>query len=130
MVFDRTRPALVAALLDLAISGDLPDRLSLHGLYRMNQGPLPEPLAAKLLASESWRSHLGRLAAPEADKKTPNTVNETALLIPDALLGAFLASIAPLSPHLTHPARLFAEFCTSLTETAPVAPLTQSPSGS
>jgi hypothetical protein len=50
-------------------------------------------------------------------------VKEAALLIPNSLLGAFLAAIYPLSPHLTLPARLFAEFCQSLAETEPVAPL-------
>ena len=125
---DHARPALIEALVDLATSGAFPDAQTLHTYYRVNRGPLPEPLAAKLLASESWSAHISRLAAPEADSKTPNAVKETALLIPDSLLAAFRASIAPISPHLTLPARLFAEFCDSLAKTTPVAPLTQSPS--
>jgi hypothetical protein len=129
VVLDHTRPALVEALVDSVISGAFPDGQTLHALYRMNRGPLSEGLASKVLALESWRSHVGHLTAPEADKNTPNAVNETALLIPDTLLDTFLASIAPLSPHLTHPARLFAEFCKSLAETTPVAPLPPSPSG-
>ena len=119
----EARPAIIEALVDLAIAGAFPDAQTLHAYYRIIRGPLPEPLASKLLASESWRAHVGRLAAPEADNKTPNAVKETALLIPDSLLGTFLAAISALSPHLTLPARLFAEFCTSLAETEPVDPL-------
>lgn len=124
---DHARPALTEALLDLAIGGAFPDPQTLHTYYRVNHGPLAEALAAKLLASESWRTHVSRLAAPEQGSKTPNAVKEAVLLIPDSLLDAFLASISPLSPHLTLPARLFAEFCKSLAETTPVAPLTQAP---
>jgi hypothetical protein len=124
---EHCRVAIMEAFLDLAISGAFPDGQTLHTFYRIGHGLLPEPLAAKLLASESWRTHISRLAAPEADSKTPNAVKEAALLIPDSLLDAFLASISPLSPHLTLPARLFAEFCKSLAETTPVAPLKQSP---
>lgn len=124
---DHARPALIEALADLAVSGAFPDAQTLHTYYRLNRGPLPELLAAKLLSTESWRTHISRLAAPEADSKTPNAVKETALLIPDSLLDAFLISITALSPHLTLPARLFAEFCNSLAKTTPVAPLTQSP---
>jgi hypothetical protein len=117
------RPVLIEALLDLALGGAFPDAQTLHTYYRIIHGPLPVPLAARLLASESWRTHVARLAAPEADNKTPNVVKETALLIPDAQLGAFLAAISGLPPHLTLPARLFAEFCQSLADTTPVAPL-------
>jgi len=120
---EEARPAIIEALTDLAIAGAFPGAQTLHAYSRIIRGPLPEPLAAKLLASESWRTHIGRLAAPEADNKTPNAVKEAALLIPDSLLGAFLAAICPLAPHVTLPARLFAEFCQSLAETTPVAPL-------
>jgi hypothetical protein len=126
-ISSEQRPVIVEALVDLAISGAFPDGQSLLALYQTIRGPLPEPPAAKLLASESWRTHVSRLASPEADHKTPNAVKETALLIPDSMMGTFLASIQPLSPHLTLPARLFAEFCQSLAETMPVAPLTQAP---
>jgi hypothetical protein len=120
---DEARQAIVEALVDLAIAGGFPEPQTLHAYYRILRAPLPERLANKLLASESWRSHVARLAAPDADGKTPNAVKVAVLLIPDSLLGAFLASIQPLSPHLTLPARLFAEFCQSLAQTQPVAPL-------
>lgn len=120
---EHCRALIMETFLDLAIGGAFPDGQTLHTLYRIGHGPLPEPPAARLLASESWRTHVSRLAAPEADNKTPNAVKETALLIPDSLLGSFLAAISPLSPHITLPARLFAEFCQSLAETTPVAPL-------
>jgi hypothetical protein len=120
---DHARPALIEALLDLAVRGQFPDAQTLHTYYRVNRGPLPDALAARLLASASWLSHVSGLAAPNADNKTPNVVKETALLIPDGQLPAFLAAISPLSPHLTLPARLFAEFCQSLAGTTPVAPL-------
>jgi hypothetical protein len=120
---DNDRPVLIEALLDLAIDSAFPDAQTLHTYYRIIRGPLSEPLAAKLLAAESWHTHVSRLAAPEADNKTPNAVKETALLIPDGQLDAFLAAISLLPPHLTLPARLFAEFCQSLAETTPVAPL-------
>jgi hypothetical protein len=123
---EEARPAIIEALVDLAIAGAFPDAQTLHAYSRIIRGPLPEPLAAKLLASESWRTHITRLGAPEADNKTPNAVKEAALLIPDSLLSAFLAAISPLSPHITLPARLFAEFCQSLAETMPVAPLNPS----
>jgi hypothetical protein len=121
----QCRAALMDAFIALALSGAYPDAQTLHAYYGFNGGSLSEPLAQKLLASESWRSHVGRLAAPEADNKTPNAVKETALLIPDSLLDGYLASIDALPPHLTLAARMFAEFCDSLTATTPVAPLTQ-----
>jgi hypothetical protein len=45
--------------------------------------------------------------------------------MPDSLLDAFSASIASLPPHLILAPRAFTDFCKSLGETAPVAPLPQ-----
>jgi hypothetical protein len=123
---DHFRPALIEALLDLIVRGQFADAQTLHTYYRFSRGPLPDALAAKLLASKSWLNHARDLAAPNADSKTPNAVMETALLIPDTMLPAFLDNIGPLSPHLTLAPRMFADFCKSLAETTPVAPLTQS----
>ena len=123
---DHLRPALAEALISLAVRGQFPDAQTLHTFYRINRGPLLDALAAKLLASKIWRTHIADLTAPNADNKTPNAVKEAALLIPGGQLDAFLESIAALPPHLSLPARIFAEFCQSLGRTSPVASLTQS----
>lgn len=122
---DDCRAALTEPFAELITASTYARPNAVHALWRHIGGPLPEALAARLIASKSWRDHVDRLASDVADAQRLNGIMETALLMPDAMLDGFLASLGERLPHLTLPFQIFADFRKSLAQTTPVAPLTQ-----
>lgn len=126
MAGEPCHSAMTEAFIALLTRGDYPGASVLHSLYQHQGGPLPEALAAHLLAGDGWLRHLIALRVDD-DKKKDETLTATALLVPDSMLDAFAAQLEGLPAHLTLHARMFIEFCKSLGETTPVPSLTQSP---
>jgi hypothetical protein len=128
---DVSRLAIMSRLVELGANADYPDRWTLLALFKYAGGSLPDAIGVALLASDSWQRYVIHLRARSTAVQTRGGKPEdeallpTALLMPDSKLDAFSASIASLPPHLLLAPRAFIDFCKSLGETAPVAPLTQ-----
>jgi hypothetical protein len=130
-ISEESRIAIMSRLVELAGGATYPEGWTLLALFKHAGGSLPDGIAASLIASESWQRYVVHLRARSAATHTGSKKAEdegllpTALLMPDSQLDTFSASIASLPPDLVIAPRAYIDFCKSLGETAPVAPLPQ-----
>ncbi|MGO9483030.1 MAG: DUF5691 domain-containing protein [Rhodomicrobium sp.] len=102
-------------------SGTYARDYALRGVVESVDRPLPDAIAARLLASSGWRAFVSSLAEDEngRSKADPIELIYTAMLMPRGYMEQFLSAIEPLPPAVNRKARDFAHFVLALPASAP-----------
>lgn len=112
----EAREALFNRIAARCEAGTYPKDYALRALVELLDGPLPDAIAARLLASSGWCAFAAALAGEENGRVRADPIEliYTALLMPRGSLQQFLAVIEPLPHAVNRKARDFAHFVLAL----------------